>query len=99
MTRGRAIASLVIGIATVAAPLSAHDAAKAIVELRPGTPRVGESCAVSVSVLAPPGVPLLDQIQGVRIIGEMTGHAMTPVGCCRVLRTSESRMHAALDPE
>ena len=78
MRRARAIASLVVGIALVA-PVSAHDAAKAIIELRPGTPRAGEPCAVSVSVLAPPGLPLVDQIRAVRIVGEMTGHAMTPV--------------------
>ncbi len=78
MRRAGAIAALVVTSALVA-PLSAHDAAKAVIELRPGTPRAGEPCAVSVSVLAPPGLPLVDQIRGVRLIGEMTGHAMTPV--------------------
>ncbi len=79
MKCGRAIAWLVIAIAAIAVPVSAHEAVKAVIVLRPGTPRVGEPCNVSVSVLVPPGLPILDQIQGVRIIGEMTGHAMTPV--------------------
>jgi hypothetical protein len=76
--RAAAIAAFAAGL-VAAVHLSAHDAAKAIVVLRPGEPHVGQACAVSVSVLAPPGVPFVDQIQGVSILGEMTGHAMTPV--------------------
>jgi hypothetical protein len=60
-------------------PAAAHESVKAIIVMEPGVPRAGETVAVDVSVLAPPGLPLLDQIQGVRIVGQMTGHNMTPV--------------------
>ena len=65
--------------ALVPSVVSGHDAVKALVDMTPGVPRAGETCVVEVTVLAPPGVPVLEQIQGVRIIGEMTGHSMTPV--------------------
>lgn len=72
--------ALVLGAAFMAPSVaSAHEAVKAIVIMKPGVPRAGETCSVEVSLLAPPGVPILDQIEGVRIIGEMTGHKMTPL--------------------
>ena len=76
-TRRAVLTGLALG--ALAAPLSAHESVKAIVVLRPGMPRVGEPCAIEVSVLAPPGVPVIDQIQRVHIVGEMSGHPMRPV--------------------
>ena len=72
--------ALALGAAFMAPSVaSAHDAVKAIVIMKPGVPRAGETCTVEVSVLTPPGLQLLDQIEGVRVIGEMTGHKMTPL--------------------
>ena len=81
MSRRGLTLALVTFAATALVPsvASGHDAVKALVDMTPGVPRAGETCVVEVTVLAPPGVPVLEQIQGVRIIGEMTGHSMTPV--------------------
>lgn len=59
--------------------LFAHDAVTAIVLLSSGDPRLGVPCAIKVSVLAPPGVPIVRQIRRVSISGAMTGHAMPPL--------------------
>lgn len=68
------------GLWLALAPVAwAHNALKAVVVVMPAHPRVGEACEISLSVLAPPGVPILRQIQRVSLAGEMTGHAMAPV--------------------
>jgi hypothetical protein len=78
--RGFRLALLTFAAATLLPSVaSGHEAVKALVDMTPGLPRAGETCVVEVTVLAPPGVPVLEQIQGVRLTGEMTGHAMTPV--------------------
>ena len=81
MTRRLARVSLltVLTMAGAASIVTAHDAVKAVIIIKPGQPRAGEICSLDVSVLAPPGMPVLDQIEGVRIVAEMTGHNMTPV--------------------
>ena len=80
--KGRLWRSAVLTLMTLLGAVQAvdaHDSVKAIIIMRPGQPRAGETCSLDVSVLAPPGMALLDQIQGVRIVATMTAHNMTPV--------------------
>lgn len=81
MTRRLPFAAAFLALIVTVAPsvLFAHDAVKSIVIMKPGQPRAGEACSFELSVLAPPGLPILDQIQGVRITASMSGHNMTPV--------------------
>lgn len=76
--RRAAILAVVLG-AAVPPALSAHDETiRVAVVLTPGQPRTGQPGAMRVSVIPPPGLALLDEIRGVRVSGEMTGHVMAP---------------------
>ena len=74
-------AALVASLGILGAPDAAvaHDAVKAIVRFSGGDARLGMPCPVEVSVLAPPGLPIVRQIRHVSIVADMTGHAMLPV--------------------
>jgi hypothetical protein len=77
--RRAAVLAIVLG-AAVPPALSAHDETiRVAVVLTPGQPRTGQPGAMRVSVVPPPGLALLDEIRGVRVTCEMTGHAMASV--------------------
>jgi hypothetical protein len=76
---GRRTAVAAIAALLLAQPLlSGHNGVVAVVTVTPGRPIAGEASRVTVVALGPTGALALPG-QRLRLIGEMTGHAMPPL--------------------